>query len=171
MTRDFEFWRDPDCDALEATRLEELQQEKRAIAEKLGKKPRSICIALRVTVWDCTVASGRGSGHFVYWAGLTVSVIQLLIAAVPWFAYDDEWFTFGITFCGTLLAYASGALPQWIEEKSGVRTPDFDDPANDRKAVFLIEGNGSHNAILIISQHDSLDPEALAEPQRPLYTP
>ena len=121
MLRDFDFWRDPDCDAVEATRLEEFKQEERARAKKSGnKKPRSVRIALRVTVWDCEEASGRGSGDLVYWADLVVSFIQLLVAAVPWFAYDDEWFTVVITLCGTLLAYASGALPQWIEEKSGV---------------------------------------------------
>jgi hypothetical protein len=69
------------------------------------------------------------------------------------------------------LAYASGALPQWVEEKSGVRKLYFDDPVTDRKAVYLTEGNGSREAILILSRHGSLDLEALAALQRSLQNP
>lgn len=170
ILRDFDFWRDPDCDAVEATRLGELERQEQLRAERLKEKPRPVRIALRVTVWDCEVASGRGSGDLVYWVGLGVSIVQLIIAAVPWGLWN-EWLTFMITSCGTLLAYASGALPQWVEEKSGVRKLDFEDPAKDRKAVFLTEGNGSHDAILIISQHGSLDLEALAGPHRSLQSP
>jgi hypothetical protein len=89
----------------------------------------------------------------------------LIVAAIPW-ALWDEGFTFLVTAIGTVLAYASGALPQWVEEKFGVRKTCLKDPAKDRKAVFLTEGNGSHEAILIFSQHGSLDLEALAGPQR-----
>jgi hypothetical protein len=37
--------------------------------------------------------------------------------------------------------------------------------------VYLTEGNGSHEAILILSHHGSLDLEALAGPQRSLTNP
>lgn len=167
MLRDFEFWRDPDCDAVEAKRLRELKRQEQLRAERLEKELQPVRVALRVTVWDCKVASGRGSGDLVYWAGLGVSVVQLVIATVPWGVWD-EWLTFVITSCGTLLAYASGALPQWVEEKSGVRKLHFDNPATDRKVVLLTEGNGSHDVILISSQHGCLDLEALAGPQRSL---
>jgi hypothetical protein len=170
ILRDFDVWRHPDCDRIEAEKLTELQAKEDLLAKEQKRAPRTKRIALRVTVWDCKVTSARGTGDPVYWAGLCVSAIQLIIAAIPW-AIWDERFTFLVTAIGTVLAYASGALPQWVEEKFGVRKTCLNNPAKDRKAVFLTEGNGSHEAILILSQHGSLDLEALAGPQRAINNP
>jgi len=170
ILRDFDVWRHPDCDRVEAQKLKELQAKEDALAKEQKRAPRTKRIALRVTVWDCKATSGRGAGDMAYWAGLFVSVVQLVIATIPW-AMWDEPFTFWVTAIGTVLAYASGALPQWVEEKSGVRKTSLNNPAKDRKAVFLTEGNGSHEALLILSHHGSLDLEALAGPQRSLQNP
>ena len=170
ILRDFDVWRHPDCDRIEAERLTELQAKEDLLAKEQKRTPRTKRIALRVTVWDCKAASGRGTGDFVYWAGPCVSAVQLIIAAIPW-ALWDERFTFVVTAIGTVLAYASGALPQWCEEKFGVRKTCLSDPAKGKKAVYLTEGNGSHEAILILSHHGSLDLEALAGPQRSLKNP
>lgn len=170
MLRDFDVWRHPDCDRIEAEELIELQAKEDLLAKEQKRAPRTKRIALRVTVWDCKAASARGTGDLVYWAGLCVSAVQLIIAGIPW-ALWDERFTFLVTAIGTVLAYASGALPQWTEEKFGVRKISLDNPAKDRKAVYLTEGNGSHEAILILSHHGSLDLEALAGPQRSLKNP
>jgi hypothetical protein len=170
ILRDFDLWRHPDCDRVEASKLAKLQEEERERAEMENRQPRTVRIGLRVTVWDYKTASGSGTGDPVYWAGLIVSLVQLSIAAIPW-AIWDEWLTFLITASGTILAYASGSLPQWVEEKSGVRKLSFKNPKTDTKAVYLTEGNGAHEAILIVSRHGCIDLEALAAPQRLLRMP
>lgn len=156
MLRDFESWRPKVCDKISAEKLERLRAKQMS--------PSSARIALRVTVWQCNASSGKGSGDCLYWMGLVVSALQIALAAVPWGLYR-EWFTFLITVAGTVLAYASGALPQWTEEKSDVRR--LERP----KQVTLTEGNGAQEALLIIAEAGDLDLEALAAPQRQLKHP
>jgi len=165
MLRDFDHWRPRVCDEVEQDKLDELLE-----ANKQSSKPRDedeIRVGLRVTVWDCHSASGRGSGDAIYWVGMLVSALQLGIAAVPWGLYG-EWFTFFVTAAGTLLAYASGSLPQWWDEKVGVRHMKPTAPIKD---VILTEGNGAKDAILILGCNSGMDLEALAAPQRELRSP
>jgi hypothetical protein len=100
----------------------------------------------------------------VYWIGLVVSSIQLGIAVIPWGIYG-EWFTLLVTASGTLLAYASGALPQWFDEKSVSRT------LKKAKGTLLTEGNGAEAVILILAGQGVMDFEALAAPQREIRGP
>ena len=157
ILRDFEYWRKGKPDEVEALKLKEL----RADAERRGKDSAQVRIGLRVTVWKCTDASDHPRGDPIYWAGFVVAAIQLGIAAIPWGLYG-EWLIFLIVGAGTLLAFLSGALPQWRKEKFGVRTVD------ERKDVFLTRGNGAHDALLILGCKEGIDLEALASPYREL---
>jgi hypothetical protein len=157
LLRDFDHWRTTESAAIEADKLTHLIN-----ANKRLNKPRDatkIRIALCVTIWECPTASGRGFGDFVYWVGLAVTAVQLCLAIVPLALYG-EWFTLFITVAGTLLAYGSSSLPQWCDEKMGVRS--LERP----KDVFLTEGNGSRDVLLIRCSTGALDFEALAGSQR-----
>ena len=160
ILRDFEHWRHLDCDQVEQQKLSDL----RAAASKEGRDPTQVRIGLRVTVWQCLDASGKASGDLIYWAGLIVAVVQLGIAAIPWGLYE-EWLIFFVVAAGTVLAFASGALPQWTKEKFGVRRLKN---AEEKKDVFLTRGNGDHDALLILGCEDGMDLEALASPYRDL---
>jgi hypothetical protein len=167
MLRDFDFWRPRSCDEIIGKRLAELKAKNKAkreglereiaeavqsggedqqekIEESLRKLPtdEEVRIALRVTVWRCNQTRRQGTGDVVDWVGLVVSSIQLGIAAIPWGIYG-EWFTFLVTASGTLLAYASGALPQWLDERFVSRT------LKKAKGTLLTEGNGAEDVILI----------------------
>ncbi|KAK3614241.1 hypothetical protein LTR22_027850, partial [Elasticomyces elasticus] len=67
---------------------------------------------------------------------------------------------------GTILAYTGGCLPQWQEEKFGLRRLKYTELKKERKDVVLTEGNGAHDAILILGCENCIDLEALAAPQR-----
>ncbi|KAF2147702.1 hypothetical protein K461DRAFT_248571 [Myriangium duriaei CBS 260.36] len=186
LLRDFDAWRPSSCDVDKTEFLQRLQlinnldlaEAQKNIQNAIGEKERreaeaarrklprteDIRIGLRVTIWNCNSAKRIGSGDFVYWVGLAVSFIQLCIAIVPWVLYS-EWFTFLITAGGTVLAYASGAIPQWQEEKTSVRT------LMKPKSFLLTEGNGAEDVILIRCGPGDIDLEALASPQRELKSP
>lgn len=176
LLRDFDHWRPRDVDDTEEAKLSALRAESKEIKRHsvgVDAEEETIRIALRVSVWQYqdippTVLKDetgnkvvRGSGDWVYWIGIPVAILQLGIAAVPWGVYG-EWLTFLITAFGTALAFVSGALPQWTQEKIGVSS------VVKAKDVFLTEGNGAHDAVLILGTKGGLDFEALAAPHREL---
>ncbi|KAK3723877.1 hypothetical protein LTR37_001361 [Vermiconidia calcicola] len=160
MLRDFDYWRPPVCDEEEAQKLRDLQQ---ANSE-----------AWRV--YKDMLTNGQGCkapadpGRRSHWSACDRVVMrfestQLGIAAIPWGIWG-EWLTFWVTGAGTILAYTSGCLPQWQEEKVGVGRLKYTERKKERKDVILTEGNGAHDAILIIGCENCLDLEALVTPQR-----
>lgn len=182
LLRDFGYWRPPVCDQEsqetlshirdrnkgERTRLE-LQKklalsedERRAIDRGLASLPSDdeIRIGLRITVWECRAGTSR-AGDWIYWVGIVVSVVQLTISILPLCLYG-EWITILVTASGTALAYMSAMLPQWVDEKFGVRS------LSREKRMFLTEGNGAEEVLMIISHRGSLDIEALASSRRAL---
>ncbi|KAK5687050.1 hypothetical protein LTS10_001187 [Elasticomyces elasticus] len=182
MLRDFDHWGLHQSRQIEEQHLTKLQNENNAAwvryreALSKGQKPampldpNDVRIGLRVTVWVCKSATGQGSGDVIYWAGLSVSLAQLTIATVPW-GLHGEWFAFMVTALGTLLAYASGAIPQWRIEKVGVRKLKYNNRVKERKNVLLTEGNGAHDVLLVLGCEGGMDLEALAAPQRQLPDP
>ena len=161
ILRDFEYWRHEDVHNEEQLELERLRIKAAEIAAKTGKEPALVRIGLRVTVLQCLDASGKPHADFIYLAGFGVAAVQLGIAAVPWGLYG-EWLIFLIVSAGTILAFASGGLPQWQKEKFGVRNVE------EAKDVFLTRGNGDHDALLILGYEKGMDLEALASPYREL---
>jgi len=179
MLRDFDHWRPATCNTIEANKLDELRQKNdearkrhsndvaRGMSSNEPPETEDIRVGLRVTVWQCKSATGRGSGDLIYYAGFAVTALQFGIAAIPWGIWG-EWFTFFVTAIGTVLAYLSGSLPQWQDEKTGVRKLKCTNKVKERKDVLLTEGNGAHDVILILGCHGGMDLEALASPQRDL---
>lgn len=90
--------------------------------------------------------------------GPLVSILQLGIAAIPCGLYL-EWQTLVITACGTILAYVTGILPQWSNEKWACRILDI---RHADKTVALTRGNGSQHVIIIIGAEGCPDLEDLA---------
>jgi hypothetical protein len=160
MLRSFSFWSPGACADEERDKLIEL----RMASVQTATDCTDVRVGLRVTVWESKPLQGRGHGDVTYWIGLFVSATQLIIAAIPVVVYR-EWFTLYVTAAGTALAYASGALPQWVEEKLGVGKLKRD------QCFILTEGNGAHDALLILGCKDSVDLERLAGPQRSLRHP
>jgi len=160
ILRGFSCWSPRACADVEREKLMEL----RTARKQKKTKCEDVRVGLRVTVWESKPLQGRANGDVPYWIGLFVSATQLAIAAIPIVLYR-EWFTLYVTTAGTSLAYASGALPQWGEEKLGARK------LKRKQNFILTEGNGAHDALLILGFKDSIDLEALAGPQRHLRHP
>jgi hypothetical protein len=117
---------------------------------------------IRISIYDAqkslTNPSVAGTGY-VRTFGVTVMVMQLLIAAIPVILYG-EWGIVLITSAGTLLALLAGALPQWRVEKH---------PGQDRseKNFALTSGNGSRDIMIIRGNGECLDLEEMAASQMP----
>ncbi|KAJ5767328.1 uncharacterized protein N7511_004944 [Penicillium nucicola] len=92
---------------------------------------------------------------WVYWLGIAVTVVQLGVSAIPFGLYRD-WSIFLVTVAGTILAYASGALPQWRKEKWACRTLE------KRKDIALTLGNGTQHVIVVLGANGGLDLEDMA---------
>ncbi|KAI9819130.1 MAG: hypothetical protein M1827_007286 [Pycnora praestabilis] len=99
---------------------------------------------------------------WVWYTGAITILLQLCIAAIPAALYHS-FSVLTITLGGTLLALASGALPQWSSEKWACRRLR----ADKTKTVCLTEGNGSADVMVIISSEGALDIEDLASARNP----
>ncbi|KAM3416610.1 hypothetical protein BST61_g8201 [Cercospora zeina] len=153
-------WRTVEKDRLEELRL--LNANKPA---QDRRSDSAIRLSLRVTVWNCKGQTARGGHDLVYWSGVLVAIIQIVGLGVPPLVLYNEYFTILISGGGTLLAWLSGALPQWMEEKINVRALE------KSKDVLLTEGAGCYDVIMLRSQAGDLDLEALAGSQRSLKHP
>ncbi|EFX01141.1 hypothetical protein CMQ_6083 [Grosmannia clavigera kw1407] len=110
---------------------------------------------LCISVYEAEEAKVGTSGHdFVYWPGICTSIIQLVIAAIPYGLFGD-WGIFLITVVGIILSFVTGSLPQWREEKWACR-------GKSDKDMILTRGNGSQHAILILGKGKGFDLETLA---------
>jgi hypothetical protein len=90
----------------------------------------------------------------LWWSGFVTVAVQLGIAAVPFGLYND-WSVFLVTVSGNFLALASGALPQWREEKWQARR-------KKAKPVALTMGNGTSHVVIVMGSEHGLDLEDLA---------
>lgn len=160
ILRDFEYWRDSRVDKSEKKMLQLLNEQEQNKPEGKRKTPR---IGLRVTVYNAEDISGIPKPDWVYWMGFLTMLVQLGVAAIPWGLWG-QWLTFFVTGVGTLLALLTASLPQWREERTGVRK--LDEP----KDITLTTGNGAHDVLAIIGNPNNpgLDIEALASPHRKL---
>ncbi|KAG8628829.1 hypothetical protein KVT40_002694 [Elsinoe batatas] len=90
----------------------------------------------------------------VFVSGLFFTLIQLILAAIPYKKFGDANILI-VTVTGTLLAWATAALPQWNAARSTCRT-------NSTKNMLLTEGNGAQHAILVLGDGLGIDLEDLA---------
>ncbi|KAF7541019.1 hypothetical protein G7054_g943 [Neopestalotiopsis clavispora] len=91
--------------------------------------------------------------------GVVTTIVQLLIAAIPWIQHR-RWGIFLITASGTVLALVMGGLPQWRAEKLPNRQ-------TSEKMFALTTGNGSKDIMIIIGAGRSLDLEDLSAQETP----
>ncbi|KAL8920387.1 MAG: hypothetical protein Q9208_006268 [Pyrenodesmia sp. 3 TL-2023] len=131
---------------------------KNELKAKVGKT-RSHKAGLCVSFFDAVEAKdGKKAGEptfdIVWMSGFIVALIQLGIATVPCGLYR-QYIILLVTACGIVLAFASGALPQWKEEKLACRS-------GSRKVVALTKGNGAQHVIVINGRGVGLDLEDLA---------
>lgn len=162
VVRDFEHWMPKKVDEVLQKMLEDAEQYDREAARKSGgedpfknfkREKAGLCISVFKTRPAEVKVPGVPSGDWVYYSGIPVALLQLGVAAIP-AALFGQWSIILITASGTLLAFASGALPQWGAEKWKCRRRE--------KTVTLTEGNGAQHAIVIVGQSGALDLEDLA---------
>ena len=156
IIRDFGSW----CDAATKEKTAEVLIEKWKELQKKGeaKKPKIAGLVVSIYKPSDTLPAGVSQPDFVYWSGIATALVQLGIAAVPWGLFGD-WGIFMVTACGTLLAFATGALPQWKKEKWACR--------KDAKHPYILtRGNGAQHAIVILGNGRGLNLEDLAAGQR-----
>ncbi|KAK7688508.1 hypothetical protein QCA50_008046 [Cerrena zonata] len=91
---------------------------------------------------------GIPTSDWVYYSGIVVILVQLVIAAIPGIVSRD-WSVLTVTALGTSLALLSGALPKWKAEKWSGRKSQKD---SDRTVICLTRGNGYSDVIVIISE-------------------
>ncbi|KAI1653203.1 hypothetical protein F4813DRAFT_375381 [Daldinia decipiens] len=89
-----------------------------------------------------------------YIAGLVTCLLQLGVAAIPCGLYGN-WSILLVTAAGMILAFISGAIPQWAKEKWACRE-------DTEKTFALTRGNGSQYAIVIQGAGVGFDLEDLA---------
>ncbi|KAI0257079.1 hypothetical protein BJV78DRAFT_1272203 [Lactifluus subvellereus] len=105
--------------------------------------------------------TGRPDHDWVYYSGMTVIPLQIGIAAIPGGLYDD-WTILLVTMVGIVLALVTGALPHWRAEKWAARPLSSPNGKRKREAILLTQGNGSKDAIVIVSDGVGLRLEDLA---------
>ncbi|EMD31544.1 hypothetical protein CERSUDRAFT_127283 [Gelatoporia subvermispora B] len=106
------------------------------------KKPQTG--GLHITFYDTMPDKGVGdpSPDWVYHTSVLVILSQVVISAVPGMLHGN-WMILITTTGGTLLALASGFLPQWHTEKWTAR------PTHQEETVCLTKGNGSDSVLVI----------------------
>lgn len=121
--------------------------------------PLDDSIGLSITVFEAQDNAGVPHRDRVWWSGVVVIVLQLVIAAIPWGLHQD-WAALFLTATGTLMALITGALPQWRFEKWACRR-------ETKKVVSLTGGNGTRHVMVIIGNKKGLDLEDLAAAESP----
>lgn len=120
--------------------------------EQEGRAKAGLCISLFEASEDKVAGYPRRD---IYWlSGYLVSILQLGITVIPWVIWGD-WLIFVIAAWGTLLAFATGSLPQWRRERWACRK-------NTNKTFVLTRGNGAQHALVIFGKGRGLDLEDLA---------
>lgn len=99
-------------------------------------------------------AMGQPGHDWVWWTGIIVSQIQIVISVIPFVLYHD-WRILLITVSGTMLAYSHGAFSQWRREKWPCRR-------NRSKQIAMTLGNGSRHVIIVCGENPGLDLEDMA---------
>ncbi|KIL69225.1 hypothetical protein M378DRAFT_184426 [Amanita muscaria Koide BX008] len=158
ILRDFDYWKPEPIENRLREVLTEATNRDTEKARQDGRDPpppreqAGLCVSIFRT------SPGREAGvpvtDWLYYSGIVVAIIQLGISVIP-SAVHNEWAILVVTGSGILLAFATGALPQWKMEKWGhIRTPN--------KTVILTRGNGAQHALVIVGDENFLDLEKLA---------
>ncbi|PBK87257.1 hypothetical protein ARMGADRAFT_1016762 [Armillaria gallica] len=122
-------------------------------------------VGMNITVFKAVDADSAGIPSVDLWwySGLLVIVVQLGVAAIP-YALHENWSILFITAAGTMLALATGALPQWRSEKWACRR-------ETKKTLIVTGGNGTRYVMVILGDKAGLDLEDLAAAEPPRMRP
>lgn len=156
IIRDYEFWRDPRIAKAEDGFLTQEVTRRTTLPKEDPKREQKPRVALSIAVYEPSKERTAGKPHndWVYYTGILCAIVQLGIAAIPWGLWRD-WSILLTTACGIVLAFASGALPQWKAEKWSCRR-------NSKKTVSLTAGNGTNHVFVVLGNEFGLDLEDLA---------
>jgi hypothetical protein len=170
IVRDYNYWMPEKVkdelkeNLAESHRLDKAREAERALEEHRQPRPvrprTQAGLIISVLRTSADKNPGNPSADYIYYSGLLVTAVQLLIAVVLCIVYRDasSFAIFSITAVGTCLAYITGALPQWADEKWACRTLQEGKP----KTLALTRGNGAQHVIIIVGQTGALDLEDLA---------
>lgn len=154
ILRDLDYWQDKEVGIQEERFLDKLRQAEDIVAKLEKRQPNPVRVGLRLSVYEALPNAGQPVHDIVRWTGLAISALQLGVAAVPCAVYHD-WLTLFVTGAGTILAFITGALPQWAEEKLACKR-------GSKKNVALTTGNGAHDVVVVFGRGHGLDLEDLA---------
>ncbi|KAF3931298.1 hypothetical protein ABW19_dt0201025 [Dactylella cylindrospora] len=172
IVRDFDNWMDggkPDgpirrhLNAMIVDKWDYDKQQKEEKSPGSGSEvPKPARAGLCVSIYKAGKAEPGNPGYDrAYYLGFITTAVQLGIAAIPCGLYG-HWGIMLVTVCGIILAFFTGSLPQWSMEKWACRK-------DVSKTVILTKGNGSQHAIVVVSEEEGLDLEALAAPTVAIY--
>ncbi|OCH92343.1 hypothetical protein OBBRIDRAFT_455218 [Obba rivulosa] len=114
-----------------------------------GHSQNGLCISFFRTIPG--MRTGVPESDWVYWFSISVIAAQLVVSIVPG-VVRGNWMVFIIAAGGTILALATGALPQWHAEKWQARPIK----KGSKEVVCLTHGNGGNYVIVIISDDTSI---------------
>lgn len=119
----------------------------------------TIRVPLTVSIYNVSSkkVAGYGDIDFIYYLSPVFILLQFGVATIPCALYTD-WAILMITALGTLLAWATAALPQWRKEKVLACRKQ------SSKTFVLTPGNLSSEIIVIRGCGLGLDLEDLAQP-------
>ncbi|KAK0236546.1 hypothetical protein EDD85DRAFT_770665 [Armillaria nabsnona] len=125
------------------------------------QRPLCDSVGMTITVFEAVDADSAGKPSVDLWwySGILVILVQLGVAAIPC-ALHENWSILFITAAGTMLALATGALPQWRSEKWACRR-------NTKKVLSVTGGNGTRYVMVILGRGVGLDLEDLAAAEPP----
>ncbi|KAJ8115007.1 hypothetical protein ONZ43_g4770 [Nemania bipapillata] len=156
ISRDYEGWMHPvtkqKLEAMLDERANYMRRNPKAGRVIQRRRQTGLCIAIYEP--SQSAIAGEPKHDFIYWSGAAVTLIQLVIAAIP-FATTGEWIIFVITVCGTILTLVTGSLPQWKAEKWACRR-------NSPNTYIMTQGNGSQHVVVILGNGRGLNLEDLA---------
>lgn len=152
LIRDLEYWIPREVDYVKA-RMSEEHFRDHGIPMRVDP--------FRVLIFQSVPISNSTEGDVIYWIGLPLAVVQIGIATAP-LVLHGEWLTLVVTLVGTCLAFGSGAIPQWRDEKLGFRLQ------TGNQSVSLFTGYGARNVLHILGCEGGPDFMAVASPYRTL---
>lgn len=112
---------------------------------------------LLITVFEAESGAATAKWDALSWSYLATLLLQLGVAAIP-IGLNNNWTIMLITAAGSVLAIATGSLPEWRREKFGCRR-------NSKDTYALTRGNG-HKHVFVVQ--DPWDP--VSDPDHEIRT-
>ncbi|KAF2087719.1 hypothetical protein K490DRAFT_41192 [Saccharata proteae CBS 121410] len=162
ILRDYDAWKPQEVHEEEHKayikyRRREASRDKRITEQDLSSFEALESTPLTITVFSASPNKEPGVRYRdkLWYSGMLIAIIQLGIACVP-FALGGDWGPLYLTSVGTILAFATGSLPQFGKEKWG------EAKRTSHRTVALTKGHHHRECIVIHGLGIGLDLEDLA---------